>query len=156
MVNQSPYPFTSGPVLLLNDNDGNINAVGQDLIVYTPKNGQSSIKLNETNEVKVSQFENELEIKQNGKSSNDNYYERTIKATIVMNNYKDKAVTMCVKRKIAGALLESSIPWQSKEISALNYKHSSLNMDHEVSWDTTLKPMETKKIEYTYKIYFSR
>ena len=77
------------------------------------------------------------------------YRKQTVDATLTVKNLRKENVKITVTREIMGEYLKSA---SSPEVKILVEPNSNVfNRTHELKWDLTLKPGETRKIEYSYE-----
>ncbi|MBN1184730.1 MAG: hypothetical protein JXB49_20755 [Bacteroidales bacterium] len=155
LKNSSDKPWTTGTVLIMKGEGSKAEPLSQDMLKYTPPKGESLVKITEATDVSVKDSEEEVKRVEKQTRYNNYYYDLvTIDGEIVIRNYKNKEITLKIKRDIYGKLQESSLEWESTKMpAAYNRGLDPLNY---VSWEITMKPSEERKIRYSYTIYISR
>ncbi len=149
--NNCANPFTAAPVLLTEKKDGKIFPIAQDLMPYTPMQASGIIRLTSTSDIQVSQKEKQKATAENVKRWNGRSWNKTeVASKITIKNYKKTACKIIVKRFITGDMLQSSIPWDSVQLSPAA---ASANFLNKVEWVITINPGQEKTIDYSYNYY---
>ena len=129
--------------------------LSEDMLKYTPPKGESLVKITEATDISVKDSEEEVKREEKQTRYNGHYYDLvTIDGEIIVKNYKNKEVTLKVKRDITGKLLESNVKWDTQKMPAA-YNHGMDPLNY-VAWELEMKPNEEKKIRYSYTVYISR
>ncbi|MCB0633943.1 MAG: DUF4139 domain-containing protein, partial [Lewinella sp.] len=154
VVNDTEYPFTTGPILVVKTENG-AKPISQDRLNYTPVKGNSFIKLTEAPDVDIKQAEKaekrEENVKMTTRNQNTYYYDRiTVSGQVKVKNYKSQKVDLNIRRTITGELLESSVKWlQSERVNT----SGDLNKQTDVCWETSVDAGKELTINYSYQIY---
>jgi len=154
VVNDTPYPFTTGPALVVKK-ETETKPISQDRLNYTSVNGNSFVKLTEAPDVHIKQAEKatkrEERVKKLTKNKTDYYYDLiTVEGQVKAKNYKDKKIDLNIRRAIIGELKKSSTKWLKAE--RINTS-GNLNKTTDVCWETSVKAGEELTITYSYQIY---
>jgi hypothetical protein len=148
--NTTAQPWTSGSAFVTKETADATRPLAQNIMPYAPKSGKTKIQLSATPEIVVANEEKEVSRDPLVNPKEDrNLVSVTVDAEISVNNYKDKEITLEVKRNITGDLLKSNINWKVSKDASIS---SGLNPVNEVVWELTIKPGESKIIQYKYKV----
>ncbi|MBX3100910.1 MAG: hypothetical protein KF690_00220 [Bacteroidetes bacterium] len=148
--NTTKLPWTTAPALVLRGQQDERNPLSQDIINYTPAGALATLPITINPNVKVTHAEKELERLENQRLADKNYYDViTAEGTLEISNFGDKEMTLEATRFLVGETLKSSEKW---EVRAVPTAYSAVNRRSEVKWKLTLKPGQTLKVTYTYKI----
>lgn len=151
LQNNTDQPFTTGAAFVSRIVDGTTNPISQDQLKYTPVGGETYLKITTAPDVRVSFQEEEAEVEENVKKEGKiNYDLITVKGTVSVKNYKNKAIDLNVRRTITGNLDQSNPDWLQAIRVNLN---RNLNATTDVCWELKLKAGEEQTVEYSYKIY---
>ncbi|MEL6593877.1 MAG: hypothetical protein AAFQ68_27490, partial [Bacteroidota bacterium] len=154
LQNNTKQPFTTGAAFVSRIVDGTTNPVSQDELKYTPVGGETYLKITTAPDVRVSHEEEEDKVEENAKKVGKvNYDLVTIKGSVTIKNYKDKAIALNVRRTIVGNLKKSNPDWLQAVRVNLN---RNLNATTDVCWEMNLKAGEEKTVEYSYQVYVAR
>lgn len=151
LQNSTDQPFTTGAAFVSRIVEGTTNPISQDQLKYTPVGGETYIKITTAPDVRVSYEEKEDKVEENVKRiGKKNYDLITIKGTVTVKNYKNKAIDLNVRRTIMGNLDQSKPDWLQAIRVNIN---RNLNATTDVCWELKLEAGEEQVVEYTYKIY---
>ncbi len=151
--NETPYPWTTGSVLVVNQQDGT-RPISQDQLSYTSIKGNTFVKLTNAPDVRIKHAEKEIDrvVKAKKRLNNQNYYFDlvTIEGEVKVKNYKTKKIDLNIRRTIIGALEESNVKWLKAERVG---RGGSYNKTTDVCWETSLDAGKDLVIKYQYKVY---
>lgn len=148
--NNTQFPFTTGTAMVTKVSDKGERPISQDELYYTPSGGTSYMKITESTDIKVEQYDEEVQRMGKKVYESYSYQELTVSGTIKLKNFKKEKVKMRIKRTIFGELLKTNQEWQKS--FPLNTYHS-LNQQNDVCWEFELKDGEEKEIKYSYKLW---
>lgn len=149
--NITEQPLTTGAAFVSSIVDGVSQPVSQDLLKYTPVDGQTYIKITQAPDIRVSHNEQEIEVETNAKRIRRTTYDLiTVEGQIEIKNYRKKEVDLNVRRLITGNLKLSDAEWLKAPVVDFN---NNLNEKTNVCWELHLKGEEAKTITYRYQIY---
>ena len=151
LYNETTNPFTTGSCLITQKKDNTDFPLGQDMLNYTSKKGNSYVKITETPDIKVTHTEKILE------RSNEttefwgrNFYKVLIEGKIKISSFRNKETQMELRHKLTGIAKNSSTDWR---FSGQEITLDSPNLINLLCWDFKLKPSEVKEITYQYEAY---
>lgn len=154
LQNKTPYPWTTGTVLITKKIGGIDKPLSQDKLSYTPSGSKTQLKITISPNINVKSAERELSREEN-KTRKDRYtYDLlTVESKIDIKNYHNKDITLNICRTITGKPIKCSTKWKTeKKFSVYN----NINLSHDLDWEVKLKKGEKKTITYQYKIYVRR
>ena len=154
VVNDTKYPFTTGPALVVKK-QGGTKPISQDRLNYTSINGHSFVKLTEAPDVRIKQAEKAIEkverSRKFSRGSSSYFYDLiTVEGQVEVKNYKDKKIDLNIRRTIIGDLKSSSVKWLKAERINTSGDPNKLT---DVCWETSVKSGEELTITYSYQIY---
>jgi hypothetical protein len=144
--NSSDAPLTTGPILVINQND---MPLSQDELKYTPTNSKQSIKLSKAIDVQVSNEETETKReKSTKKAKNGELYEKVnFKGTIQVQNLQKKKIKLSITKNIAGIVAEASNEGKIKKAKDVGSQTNSLSI---ITWEVELQPGQKLDLTYNY------
>jgi len=146
LTNSTAYPWTTAPALTVRG----WKPIAQDIIEYTPKGAKTNLKLTVATDIKTDRHEYEIDRERDVRLYRRSYDLVTVKGELYIKNSKDKDVTMEVKKKLTGEVIEVSHQGKVEKIAeglkGVNYKSV-------ISWQIPLKAREEINITYKYKVY---
>jgi hypothetical protein len=149
--NESKNPFTTAPVTIIQKTNGQTQPLAQDMVNFTPKKGESNIKITASPDVQVSQIESVKNRDENGKTLfGQQYFKATIEAKVTIKNFKDKPINFELCRHFSGTLGKSDLAWKILQQTVPVY---TPNTENQIAWNLSLKAGEEKVITYTYDVY---
>ena len=149
--NNSKNPFTSAPVTIIQKSNGQTQPLAQDMVQFTPKKGESNIKITSSPDVQVSQIETVQSRDENVKTMlGRNFFRATVEAKITIKNFKSIPISFEACRKFTGVTGKSDTPWSIVQQKPLIYTPNNDNM---IAWNLNLKAGEEKVITYTYEVF---
>jgi hypothetical protein len=147
LKNSTPHPWTTGAALT----SRGWKPLGQDTLRYTPKGGETNLRITRVTDIRVSRKEFETERQQ--KSIRLLGYDWdlvTVKGEMLLKSYKEKPVQMEITKQLLGEVLETTDKGVvTKRAEGLR----AVNPNSEIEWKVTLEPGEEKTITYVFKIY---
>lgn len=155
LTNNSPYTWTAAPAFVLKNDKKQKAPISQDLLNYTSKKDDVSVKLTEAPDVSVAFIEKESNRTARAKSRQQGsytyYYDLvTVETEVTVHNYKSKKIRLDLKRTLTGEAVETNVPWKLAPRVEFGYNY---NKKTDVCWEMTLEPGEEKIIKYTYTFY---
>jgi hypothetical protein len=146
MENSTDYPWTTAPALAISG----WKPLAQDTINYTPKTTKTNLKLTIATDIKTNRHEYEIERQRDVRLYRSSYDLVTVKGELYINNAKSKDVTMEIKKKVTGEVLEVS---HSGRVEKVAEGLRGVNFNSFISWEIPVKAGEEVEVTYTYKVY---
>lgn len=146
LENSTDYPWTTAPALTVSG----WKPLAQDVIDYTPKGIRTNLKLTVATDIKINRHEYEIERARNVKLYRNSYDLVTVKGELYINNTKSKDVTMEIKKKVSGEVLEAS---HYGKIETIAEGLRGVNFNSFISWEIPVKAGKEIEVTYTYKVY---
>ncbi|MFK7774238.1 MAG: hypothetical protein AB8F94_18970 [Saprospiraceae bacterium] len=148
--NETEYPLTSGSIFFMKKTSESTNLpISQNQLSYTPSKGEADVKMTVAPDIIILDADKEIKREMNVRNNHDDLV--TVEGSINITNHRTNEVNLEVNRIITGDLLESDLSWKTVGITT---QLNDLNKKFKVSWEFKLKAGETKKITYTYQVYF--
>jgi hypothetical protein len=150
LTNSTGQPWTSGSAFVVKDGGGETEPMAQDLMPYTSAGNTAEVQITSSPEIRVTDMEEEKDREEDAKEQDKISYDMiTVEGKIDVQNNKDEALTLDIRRPITGTLIRSDLQWTfTKDVTM----HSALNPQNQVKWEVPLKAAEKKTITYRYKI----
>jgi len=146
LTNSTDYPWTTAPALSISG----WKPLAQDIINYTPRGTKTNLKLTVATDIKTNRHEYEIERQRDVRLYRYSYDLVTVKGELYIKNAKTKDVTMEIKKKVTGEVIEVSHDGKIQKVAeglrGVNYKSF-------ISWEIPVKAGEEVEITYTYKVY---
>jgi hypothetical protein len=144
--NSSDAPLTTGPILVINQND---MPLSQDELKYTPTNGKQSVKLSKAIDVQVSNEETETKReKSTKKAKNGELYEKvSFKGTVQVQNLQKKKIKLSIIKNVAGVVADTSNDGKIKKAKDVGTQTNSLSI---ITWEVELLPGQKLDLTYNY------
>jgi hypothetical protein len=101
-------------------------------------------------DIKTNRNEYEAERQRDVRLYRNSYDLVTVKGELYIKNAKSKAVTMEIKKKVTGEVLEVS---HKGKINKVAEGLRGVNFNSYISWEIPVKAGEEIEVTYTYKIY---
>jgi Domain of unknown function (DUF4139) len=154
LYNETTNPFTTGSCLIT-QKKGDIDfPLGQDMLNFTSKKGNTYVKITETPDIRVSHTEKILErSNESTEYWGRSYYKVLIEGQIKLTSYRNKESQMELRHKLVGIAKKSSVDWR---FSGQEITLDSPNLVNMLCWDFKLKASEVKEITYQYETYVYR
>jgi len=146
LENSTDYPWTTAPALTVSG----WKPLAQDVINYTPKGIKTNLKLTVATDIKTNRNEYEIERQRDVRLYRSSYDLVTVKGELYINNAKSKDVTMEIKKKVTGEVLEVS---HDGKIEKVAEGLRGVNFNSFISWEIPVKAGEEVEVTYTYKVY---
>jgi hypothetical protein len=146
LENSTDYPWTTAPALTISG----WKPLAQDTINYTPKTTKTNLKLTIATDIKTNRNEYEIERQRDVRLYRNSYDLVTVKGELYINNAKSKDVTMEIKKKVTGEVLEVS---HSGKVEKIAEGLRGVNFNSFISWEIPVKAGEEVEVTYTYKVY---
>lgn len=146
LKNSTEYPWTTAPALTVSG----WKPLAQDTINYTPKTTKTNLKLTIATDIKTNRHEYEIERQRDVRLYRSSYDLVTVKGELYINNAKSKNVTMEIKKKVTGEVLEVS---HNGKIEKVAEGLRGVNFNSYISWEVPVKAGEEIEVTYTYKVY---
>jgi len=146
LKNSTEYPWTTAPALTVSG----WKPLAQDTINYTPKTTKTNLKLTIATDIKTNRHEYEIERQRDVRLYRSSYDLVTVKGELYINNAKSKDVTMEIKKKVTGEVLEAS---HNGKIEKVAEGLRGVNFNSYISWEVPVKAGEEIEVTYTYKVY---
>ncbi len=148
--NITKTPFTTGVAFIMRRENNYYKPVSQNYLYYTPSGIKTTVKTTISPDISVIDNEKEISRKERAIEYHDLI---TVESEIRIENFKNKAINLEIKRMITGEILKSShLHKKTSKLKSWNSK----NKLNDTRWDVKLKPGGKKTITYTYKIYVRR
>lgn len=144
--NNSLAPLTSGAVLVMNK-DGQPLAQAQ--LNYTPVKSSSDLQLSKAVDVQVRNEEEESGREKSTvkRTSGGNYEKVTHSGTISITNYKDRKITIRVKKKVEGVFINADNSGKSRKL-----KTSDDDDIAELYWEVEVAAGARQQLKYSYYV----
>jgi hypothetical protein len=146
LTNSTDYPWTTAPALTVSG----FKPLAQDIINYTPKGTRTNLKLTIATDIKTDRHEYELERQRDVRLYHYSYDLVTVKGELFIKNAKSKEVTMEIKKRVTGEVLEAS---HNGKVEKVAEGLRGVNYNSFISWEIPVKPGEEVRVIYTYKVY---
>lgn len=146
LTNSTAYPWTTAPALTVTG----WKPLAQDIINYTPRSTKTNLKLTVATDIKTNRHEYETERQRDVRLYRSSYDLVTVKGELYIKNAKSKAVTMEIKKKVTGEVLEAS---HKGKIDKVAEGLRGVNFNSYISWEIPVKAGEEIEVIYTYKVY---
>ena len=170
LENDSDYPFTTAPALILN----NGRLVSQALMTYTAVGGKCDLEMSTAVDVFVKCFDKQTQYTPNAKTINGNTYSKIDMAgSVTLTNHKKQDIKIEVKRFVLGNIDEANL---DAEINQLGHGYGSwlsenslplwwnwyswpwwwyhVNSLGQISWDIELKAGEKIELQYQWHYFW--
>jgi hypothetical protein len=158
ILNTSPYVWSSGTIMVVQNNNGKISPISQDRLDYTSMKKKEKVFLTEAPDVGITRSEKEVNRQVDEKKFTRDrytyYYDLiTVEGEVDIRNYKNKDINLESKYVIVGEPVESSVPWEQAKRPV---QVQDMNGLTNVCWKQKIKAGEQTKIKYKYKMYVLR
>ena len=149
--NKTQYPMTTGTAMVVERDGKSLKPVSQNKLSYVPIGGKAQMKITIASDISVRDSEKETSFVPNHKRINKTTYSLLkVEGKILVKNYKNKEVNLCVKRNIQGTLLTCNEDWNVTKLA--NRSRSYRNTPNKVEWNVKLPANKEKEIIYSYEI----
>lgn len=146
-TNKASLPLTTGPATVTKGND----IIGQDTLTYTSKDQDARVKISKALDINARQQEEEKSRDRGfilDRFKNPRFDRLTVGGRIEIRNRKPNEVKLEVRKGLIGEVVSASGGEALKEPTSM----WEVNPVSRIKWDLTLKPGETRVLEYTYTI----
>lgn len=148
LTNSTVYPWTTAPAFVASD----WKPLAQEVINYTPKGTRTNLKLTVATDIQTTKNEYEVERQRDLQIYHRTFDLVTIEGKLSIKNSKTSDVTMEIKKKLTGEVLEAN-PQGKVEKIAEGLK--GVNHNSVISWEIPVKAGEEIKLTYKYKVYIA-
>jgi hypothetical protein len=147
LKNSTPYPWTTGAAFT----SRGWKPLGQDTLRYTPKGGETNLRITQVTDIRVSRKEVETQRQKRALQFYGSDWDLvTVKGEFVITSYKQEPIEMEITKQLLGEVQETTdngaVTKRAEGLQAVNPKS-------EIKWNITLKPGEEKTISYIFNIY---
>jgi hypothetical protein len=146
-TNKANLPLTTGPATVMKGND----IVGQDTLTYTSKDQDTRVKISKALDLSARQQEEEKSRERGfilDRYKNPRFDRLTVLGKIEIRNRKSSEVKLEVKKALFGDVVEAGGGTVVKEPTSM----WEVNSVSRVKWNLSLKPGESRVLEYTYTV----
>lgn len=146
LSNTSPYPWTTGPALVMKGDA----PLAQNQLNYLARGESGLLRLTYAPDIAVQQGEDEAGRRDDVVINRSRYTEVQVQGTVSLRNHKDEPVRMEVSKTLSGAVLSAS---DAAKTSRLTDEIRGVNPQSLIRWSFTLAPGAARKLSYAYKVY---
>jgi hypothetical protein len=146
-TNKSDFPFADAPVMMLDEND---NVLGRANMAFTPKGGETRMRIGDGKSIAIKNNEEEVERKERVKTTKNQSWDRVYaKGEIKLKNNYNKEVKIKLTKTLNGEVTASDNAKVKKQVQNY-YNQNPLSV---MSWEIVLAPGATKTLDYKYEVY---
>lgn len=149
LTNSTKFPWTTAPAFIVSG----WRPLAQDTVRYTPGGVSTNLKMTVAADLSHERQELETERQRDQKIYNYSYDLVTVKGVLRIKNLKDREITMEIKKKMTGEVIEVS---HSGKIEKVAEGLQGVNQNSSVSWKFPIKGGEEANVTYKYKVYIAR
>jgi hypothetical protein len=147
LTNTSKFPWTTAPGMATSKGQ----PLSQDTLNYTSKGAKGDLKVTVATDIRGKHSETERSRENDSlKTSWGTFAKVTSDGELVLKNFKSRAVTVTVKRRVTGEVITASDDGKTEKVSE---GIKAVNPTSVITWEIPLKPGEEKAISYTYFTY---
>lgn len=146
LFNATDFPWTTAPAFSVSGS----NPLAQEVLDYTPRGTSTNLKLTVATDIKVDKREEEADRQRDVRVRNSSYDLVTVRGELDIRNAKAKEVTVEVKKRLTGEVIETS---HGGRVTKVAEGLRGVNSNALVSWEIPVKPGEEIKVTYSYKVY---
>ena len=147
LTNTSKFPWTTAPGMATS----NGQPLSQDTLNYTSKGAKGDLKITVATDIRGKHSETERSRENDSlKTSWGTFAKVTSDGELVLKNFKSRAVTVTVKKRVTGEVITASDDGKTEKVSE---GIKAVNPTSVITWDIPLKAGEEKTISYTYFTY---
>lgn len=153
LQNTSPHPLTTGIVMFHSyDDELGFEPLGQQQLDFIAPGATGQMPLGIATDVSVDQ--SELTGPRLKDEKRDRFYQEK-KVTFKVSNYKDKPVTLRLRRSINGYLTNSEIEAKNISSGLLNQQVQPYYLDrsNNYEWEIELKPGERREVAVEFRVW---
>jgi len=146
LSNSSAFPWTSAPAFVLSGD----RPISQDMLSYTPKGGETMLKLTVATDLRSSA--QELETERQPRAARWNGYDYdvvTVEGSLKIKSYKSKTVSLIVRKNVTGEVLQVSAPGKAEK---MGQAVRAENPNSKIQWEIPLKPGQETTLTYKYRV----
>ena len=147
LENKGQQPWTTAPAFAMTG----AMPVAQDTLNYTPAGGRSTLKLTVAADVRGEQTQAETDRKQTSVAGHL-YDEVTVAGKLRLTSYKNKEISMLVRKSLVGLVIESP----DGKVAKVGRNLTSVNANSEIEWEFKLTPGKDRELTYQYKVLLAR
>ncbi len=146
LTNATEFPWTTAPALAVSG----WKPLAQEILDYTPRGTSTNLKLTVATDIKVSKREEETGRQRDVRIRNSSYDLVTVRGELDIRNAKTKDVTVEVKKRLTGEVIETS---HGGQVTKVAEGLRGVNSNALISWEIPVKANEDVKVTYSYKVY---
>jgi hypothetical protein len=148
--NETDLPWTTAPAQLMES--GQI--IGQDILTFTPPEGEATVRITQAVSVKAEQTEVEVSRERDAVHLYGDSFDRvTIEGTLQVTNYTSEPVALEITKSLSGDVKQTS---PSAEDITLAAGLARMNASHQLTWKLDLEPGDSREITYLYEALIRR
>lgn len=152
LENTTGTAWTTGTAHIVYQSGAELLPVSQGELNFTPPGGTSRLRVTESPQVRAQQSVKKIEEREKVRRGDEKYIERTYRATVVLENFRDKDVSIRLNRRLSGVFEGSSEDFEEKAYSS----NSGTNPTTEISWEVDVPAGEKLTLTYTWKYYYNQ
>lgn len=147
LTNTSKFPWTTAPGMATSEGQ----PLSQDTLNYTSKGAKGDLKITVATDIRGKHSQTERSRENDSlKTSWGTFAKVTSDGELVLKNFKSRAVTVTVKKRVTGEVITASDDGKTEKVSE---GIKAVNPTSVITWDIPLKAGEEKTISYTYFTY---
>jgi len=146
LTNATEFPWTTAPALAVSG----WKPLAQEILDYTPRGTSTNLKLTVATDIKVDKREEEADRQRDVRIRNSSYDLVTIKGELSIRNAKTTDVTVEIKKRLTGEVLETS---HGGRVTKVAEGLRGVNSNALVAWEIPVKAGQEIKVTYSYKVY---
>jgi len=146
LLNNTNFPWTTAPAFSVSG----WKPLAQEVLDYTPRGTSTNLKLTVATDIKVNKREEETARQRDFRIRSSSYDLVTVKGELDIRNAKTKDVTVEIKKRLTGEVLETS---HGGQVTKVAEGLRGVNSNALVAWEIPIKAGEEIKVTYTYKVY---
>lgn len=144
--NPLPFPMTTGPAMVVSKGCFN----GQRLSYWVNPGETTTLHITKALSIRT----RDVEYEEKGKREDlyvggYRHYKATVQGELRANNHRNETVTLVIRRRFSGELLEAD---KSPKCTLLEEGVYSVNKRNELIWSVTAKPGEEVNLTYRYTV----
>lgn len=144
--NPLPFPMTTGPAMVVSK--GRFN--GQRLSYWVNPGETTTLHITKALSIRT----RHVEYEEKGQREDlyvggYRHYKATVRGELRANNHRNETVTLVIRRRFSGELLEAD---KSPKCTLLEEGVYSVNKRNELTWSVTVKPGEEVDLAYRYTV----
>ena len=148
--NNSQQPLTTGPATIFKNGE----IMGQDSLLYTSVNAETTAKMNKALDVRAEDFEEEIARVVLEQPIRGSWYDVvTLKGTLSITNSKTENIDLKITKELTGEMISSD---GNPKVRTITRGLRAVNPRQMLEWQIPLKAGEKRTITYTYKVHLAR